>query len=65
MIEKRLLNARSEIEQWPNFDYIVVNDDLQGAFADLQAILRAERKKRARIADGVGGFVKDLLADHP
>ena len=65
VIEKRLLNARSEIEQWPNFDYIVVNDDLQGAFADLQAILRAERKKRARIADGVGGFVKDLLADHP
>lgn len=60
-IEKRLVNARTEILQWENFDYIVVNDDLQGAFADMQAILRAERKKRARIAPGVGSFVETLL----
>lgn len=61
VIEKRLHNARTEIQQWPNFDYIVVNDDLQGAFADLQSILRAERKKRARIAGGVQDFVGRLL----
>ncbi|WP_181701802.1 guanylate kinase [Chthonobacter albigriseus] len=61
VIEKRLKNARTEILQWPNFDYIVVNDDLQGAFADLQAILRAERKKRERIAAGVDTFVTRLL----
>lgn len=60
-IERRLVNARSEIAQWPNFDYIVVNDDLEGAFGDLRAILRAERKRRARIADGVDGFVATLL----
>lgn len=61
VIEKRLFNARTEIAQWPNFDYIVVNDDLGGAYADLQAILRAERKKRERIAAGVEGFVATLL----
>ena len=61
VIDKRLHNARTEIQQWPNFDYIVINDDLQGAFADMQAILRAERKKRERIADGVQAFVKTLL----
>jgi len=61
VIEKRLFNARTEIAQWPNFDYIVVNDDLGGAYADLQAILRAERKKRERIASGVEGFVATLL----
>ncbi len=61
VIERRLVNARTEIAQWPNFDYIVVNDDLGGAFADLQAVLRAERKKRERIASGVEGFVARLL----
>lgn len=61
VIERRLVNARTEIAQWPNFDYIVVNDDLGGAFADLQAILRAERKRRERIAAGVEGFVARLL----
>ncbi|WP_181706885.1 guanylate kinase [Chthonobacter rhizosphaerae] len=64
VIEKRLKNARSEIQQWPNFDYIVVNDDLQGAFGDLNAILRAERKKRARIAPGTEALVQRLL-DQP
>lgn len=63
VIEKRLFNARTEIAQWTKFDYIVVNDDLQGAFADLQSIVRAERKKRARIAAGVETFVRDLLGN--
>jgi guanylate kinase len=61
VIEKRLFNARSEIAQWPNFDYIVVNDDLGEAYQDLLAILRAERKKRERIASGVESFVERLL----
>jgi len=61
VIEKRLFNARTEIEQWPNFDYVVVNDDLQGAFADLNAILRAERHRRARVAGGLAGFVQTLI----
>jgi guanylate kinase len=65
VIERRLVNARTEIAQWPNFDYIVVNDDLDGAFEDLCAILRAERKRRERIAEGVGAFVEGLLADAP
>lgn len=62
VIEKRLVNARREIAEWPNFDYVVVNDDLDAAFADLQAILRAERSRRARAAAGIEGFVVKLLA---
>ncbi|WP_237154952.1 guanylate kinase [Oryzibacter oryziterrae] len=61
VIEKRLHNAKAEIEQWPNFDYVVVNDDLQGAFEDLKSILRAERRKRSRIAGGLKGFVETLV----
>lgn len=62
VIEKRLKNARREIEQWPNFDYVVVNDDLDAAFADLTAILRAERCRRARAAEGISAFVTTLNA---
>jgi len=62
VIEKRLVNARREIAEWPNFDYVVVNDDLDAAFADLTAILRAERSRRLRAAEGIEGFVGTLLA---
>lgn len=62
VIEKRLVNARREIAEWPNFDYVVVNDDLDAAFADLSAILRAERNRRSRAAEGIEGFVGTLLA---
>lgn len=62
VIEKRLVNARREIAEWSNFDYVVVNDDLDAAFADLTAILRAERSRRPRAAEGIESFVGTLLA---
>ncbi len=49
----RLSNAAGEIEQYVNFDYIVVNDDLDGAVDELTAIITAERcrlKRRSGIA---------------
>ena len=60
-IAKRLDNARSEIERWEEYDYVLVNDDLDRAFNDLTAILRAERLKRQRRV-GLEDFVGQLLA---
>ncbi|GJE28420.1 guanylate kinase [Methylobacterium organophilum] len=61
-IEKRLANARVEIQRWTEYDYVLVNDDLQDAFKALQAILSAERLKRTRRV-GLSDFVDGLLAE--
>ncbi len=44
-IAKRLRNARWEMRQARAYDYVVVNDELPRAIADVQAIIRAERLK--------------------
>ena len=60
-IERRLENARREIARWVQYDYVLVNDDLQATFDDLLAILRAERRKRPRCAKNIETFVENLL----
>jgi guanylate kinase len=60
VIAKRLANAKTEIAEWGRFDYVVVNDDLERAFAEVRAILTAERLKRERRV-GLVGFVEGLL----
>ena len=61
-IEKRLANARTEIQRWVEYDYVIVNDDLQNAFKALQGILAAERLRRGR-RTGLAPFVEGLLAE--
>ncbi|PSM17107.1 MULTISPECIES: guanylate kinase [Nitratireductor] len=59
-IQTRLENARSEIEHWRDYDYVVVNDDLDRAYAAVRAIVVAERLKRDR-RPGLFDFVSGLL----
>ena len=61
-IAKRLANARDEIARWAEYDYVLVNDDLDRAFNDVTAILRAERLRRER-GTGLDGFVERLLGE--
>lgn len=63
IIERRLANARTEIERWTLYDYVLVNDDLQQTFTDVIAILSAERLKRFRLVAGVTAFVTGLLSE--
>ncbi|WP_024878159.1 guanylate kinase [Methylosinus sp. LW3] len=62
-IERRLENARNEIQRWKQYDYVLVNDDLQRSFDDLLAILRAERQRRPRRLPGIEAFVARLLSE--
>ncbi|TPW32092.1 guanylate kinase [Pararhizobium mangrovi] len=60
VIETRLANARSEIERWPDYDYVVINDDLSRAFRSVRSIIEAERLRRDRLP-GLYDFVSALL----
>ena len=62
IIEARLRNAREEIEHWRDYDYIVVNDDLNAAFASVRAIVAAERLRRDR-RPGLFEFISGLLEE--
>lgn len=62
IIEKRLKNARHEIEQWRDYDYVIVNDDLNRAFESVRAIVAAERLRRER-RPGLEDFVAGLLKE--
>lgn len=49
VVAQRMAGAASEIRHWVEYDYVVVNDDLDSALAQLRAILAAERLKRRRL----------------
>jgi guanylate kinase len=61
-IARRLANARNEIRRWTQYDYVLVNDDIQDTFADLLAIIEAERRRASRSKEAIGQFVDRLLA---
>jgi len=60
VIERRLANARVEVEHWRDYDYVVINQDLDRAYAEVKSIVIAERLRRDR-RPGLFDFVSDLL----
>ncbi|WP_395688892.1 guanylate kinase [Aestuariivirga sp.] len=61
-VAKRMAKAADEISHWPEYDYIVINDELDLASAEIYAILRAERLRRRRRV-GLTQFVRELTKD--
>ena len=59
VVEKRMAEAAGEISHWPEYDYVVVNRELDRALAQIKSILNAERSRRSRLI-GVGEFVAGL-----
>jgi guanylate kinase len=61
IIGSRMDKAADEMSHWPEYDYVIVNRDKDEAFAEVKAILAAERLKRERQI-GLSGFVRALQA---
>src|SRR5271170_1364306 len=61
IIGARMAKAAGEMSHWPEYDYVIVNRDIDKAFAEVRAILAAERLKRERQI-GLSGFVRALQA---
>jgi guanylate kinase len=60
-VARRMAQANSEISHWAEYDYVVVNDDLDLAEKRIVTIVEAERYRRTR-QTGLSGFVRTLLA---
>jgi guanylate kinase len=61
VMARRMAAAAAEIEHWGEYDYVLINADLEASGAALGAILSAERLKRAR-QTGLDAFVRGVLA---
>lgn len=61
-IRRRLENACAEIVKWGQYDYVIVNEDLDSSFPAVRSILTAERIRRERVT-GLAAFVDGLLAE--
>ena len=61
-VAKRMEQAESEISHWAEYDYVLVNDDLEQTYEDLKAIIRAERYRRER-RPGMSEFVRNLMEE--
>ncbi|WP_332687347.1 guanylate kinase [Devosia sp.] len=58
-IEKRLRNAKLEMQHYSEYDYIIINDDLEASAQKVRSILAAARLARPRLTQ-LDNFVKDL-----
>jgi len=48
IVDRRMADARSELSHYPEYDYLVINDDFDTALAELRAIVTAERLREPR-----------------
>jgi guanylate kinase len=62
VIRARMDKAADEMSHWAEYDYVVINRDIETAFAEVRAVLAAERLKRER-QTGLSDFVRRLQAE--
>ncbi len=61
VIAKRMSKSEGEISHWAEYDYVIVNEDVDTALTELRAIIASERMKRKRQL-WLSGFVKSLIS---
>lgn len=62
VIAARMQQSRDEISHWAEYDYVIINDDIDESTEKLKHILTAERMRRAR-QTGLGPFVRNLMEE--
>ena len=62
VVARRVAAAASEIAHWPEYDYVIVNGQIEESFAALSSIVTAERHKRQR-QTGIASFVRGIIAE--
>lgn len=61
IIAGRMKRAASEIGHWAEYDYVLINEDMEKCLADVRAIIASERLRRER-QPYLLGFVRELVA---
>jgi len=62
IIARRMRDAVNEISHYPEFDYLIVNDDFDMALVELQSVILARRMRYAVQSQRLTGMLSDLLA---
>lgn len=62
VVARRMAGASNEIQHWNDYDYVLVNFDVEQSVAAVHAVLAAERLKRTRLI-GFDSFVQGLLTE--
>ncbi|HYS45134.1 MAG TPA: guanylate kinase, partial [Rhizomicrobium sp.] len=60
VVQTRMAKANNEISHWAEYDYVVINDDLDSTLEKIRTILDAERMKRGR-QTGIAEFARKLM----
>jgi guanylate kinase len=63
VVRQRMAKASDELSHWAEYDYLLMNDDIQHAQGKLEEILRVERSRRAR-QPGLAQFVQKLMREN-
>ncbi len=61
VVERRMADARSELSHYPEYDYLVINDDFATALAELRSIVTAERLREPRQAERFAATLAAML----
>jgi guanylate kinase len=59
---RRMRGASNEVQHWDEYDYVIVNFDVDKSVEAVHAIIAAERLRRTRLA-GLKDFVQGLLSE--
>ena len=62
VVKKRMAEAAAEMSHYPEYDYIVVNTDIDDSVSRVESILNAERQRTARLI-GLHEFVSDISGE--